>query len=68
MAQDVASGDWNIVQDAQPADVLVLVTWFTVKKLECLEFITCEIVARSVASLLKKNTPLAKKLFRSTCM
>ena len=31
-------------------------------------FITCEIVARSVASWLKKNTPLAKKPLRSACM
>ena len=55
----------NIVQVAQPGDMLVLVSWFTVKKLECLEFITCKIVAGSVASRPKKNAPLAK---RSTCM
>ena len=55
----------NIVQVAQPGDMLVLVSWFTVKKLECLEFITCKIVAGSVASRPKKIAPLAK---RSTCM
>ena len=32
------------------------------QNLERLEFITYEVVARSVASRLKKNTPLAKKL------
>ena len=47
---------------------LILVSWFRVKKLECLEFITYEAVARSVASRPKKNSPLAKKLSRSTCM
>ena len=35
---------------------------------ECLEFITYEVVARSVASQPKKNAPLAKKLLRSTCI
>ena len=55
----------NIIQVAQPGDMLVLVSWFTVKKLECLEFITCKIVAGSVASRPKKNAPLAK---RSPCM
>ena len=38
------------------------------KASKCLEFITYEVVARSVASQLKKNSPLAKKLLRSTCM
>ena len=56
----------NIVHTplAQRGDMLVLVSLFTVKKLECLEFVTWEIVARSVASRRKKNTPLAKKLLR----
>ena len=48
--------------------VRLLVSWFTVIKLECLEFITYEVVARSVASQPKKNAPLAKKLLRSTCI
>ena len=38
------------------------------KRLECLKLITCEIVARSVASRTKKNAPLARKLLRSTCV
>ena len=37
------------------------------QKLECLEFIAYEVVARSVASRPKKNGPLATKLLRSTC-
>ena len=56
----------NIVQVAQSgrhAGVGLIV--LTVKKLE---FITCENVARSVASRPKKDAPLAKKLLRSTCM
>ena len=55
----------NIVQVTQPGDVLVLVSWYKVKKLE---FITCDFVARSAPSRPKKNVPLAKKLLRSTCM
>ena len=48
---------------------LLLVSWVTIKKLECLEFITYEVVARSrVASRPNKNAPLAKKLLRSTCL
>ena len=50
----------NIVQVAQSGRHAL-----TVKKLE---FITCENVARSVASRPKKDAPLAKKLLRSTCM
>ena len=41
---------------------------FYSQKLECLEFVIYEVVARSAASRPKKNTPLAKKLLRSTCM
>ena len=52
---------------AKKGKVSLLVSWFTVKKLECLEFITYE-VARSVASRPRKNAPLAKKLLRSTCI
>ena len=53
---------------AKKGKVSLLVSWFTVKKLECLEFITYEVVVRSVASRPKKNAPLAKKLLRSTCI
>ena len=55
----------NIVQVTQPGDMLVLVSWFKVKKLE---FTTCDFVARSATSQPKKNVLLAKKLLRSTCM
>ena len=41
---------------------------FYSQKLECLEFIIYEVVARSAALRPKKNAPLAKKLLRSTCM
>ena len=53
---------------AKKGELCLLVSWFTVKKPECLEFNTYEVVARSVASRPKNNTPLAKKLLRSTCM
>ena len=56
----------NIVQVAQSGrHAGVGLIDLTVKKLE---FITCENVARSVASRPKKDAPLAKKLLRSTCM
>ena len=57
----------NIVQLTQPGDVQVLVSWFKVQKLE---FITCDFVARTAASQPKNNVPLAKKLLRwaSPCM
>ena len=48
---------------AKKGKVSLLLSWFTVKKLECLEFITYEVVARLVASQPKKNAPLAKKLW-----
>ena len=35
--------------------VFVVTCWCAVKKLECVEFVTCEIVARSVASRPKKE-------------
>ena len=37
------------------------------QKLECLKFITYEVVALSVASRPKTNAPLATKPLRSTC-
>ena len=56
----------NIVQVAQSGrHAGVGLIDLTVKKIE---FITCENVARSVASRPKKDAPLAKKLSRSTCM
>ena len=53
---------------AKKGKVGLLVSWFTVKNLECLEFITYEVVACSVALRPEKNAPLAKKLLRSTSM
>ena len=49
------------------AEVSLLVSWVTVKKLECLEFITYEVVARSVASRPKKNVALAVDLYVAIC-
>ena len=49
------------------AEVSLLVSWVTVKKLECLEFITYEIVGRSVASRPKKNAPLAVDFYVAMC-
>ena len=48
-------------------DVSLLLSWVTVKKLECVEFITYEVVARSVASRPKKNAPLAVDLYVAIC-
>ena len=69
-AQDLASRDWKFCLGG-PAGRLagvgflfLLINSQTTKNR--IEFITCEIVALSVASRPKKNAPLAKKLLRST--
>ena len=49
--------------------LLVLVSWFTVKKLECPEFITCEKAGTKVGPDVKFDVWTGpKKLLRSTCM